>query len=576
MASHSLDTLWEQYRQGRISRREFLQGVAAVAGLAGLQAIASACAPTPAPAAPAAPTATPETAVATPQPEAPAAIEPKWLIYSGGQDVPTLDPSDRTDYSIGAVGRQLYDRLFRFEGGFPRPIEPCLCERWEGSDDAREWIFHLTNKAVFHDGTPVTAEAVKYSYGRTLRFQRQRSNLLLGLLEEKNIEVVDDYTVRMVLNEPYGDFPRLLAYQEQWIMNPKVVKDHEVGGDEGEKWLIEHEAGSGPFVIKEWQIGDHYSLEAVPDYWQGWPGRGRLAGFTWRIIRDTPQRRIALLAGEVDFADTIGTEDVELINNTPGYVCEVNYGTLAGYFKLNNQKGPTADVNFRRFLAYAFDYEGYIKSLGGLGKLLVGPIPDGIAYHDPNVQPVYRYDLEKAREALNQTPYKDGGIELDFVYVTGLTFEEQAGLILLDQLSKFNIKLDMIPKVWPDMVAACNKPETGPDISMIFVDSGPLPDVWFREQWYSPTWDRPTGGSFQSCDFYKNPEVDSLIEQVRRTVDEEERARILKELQRMIMEDIPGIPIYVLPNLVAYNKRVKGFKYFGDISVDFWRLWIED
>jgi peptide/nickel transport system substrate-binding protein len=380
----------------------------------------------------------------------------------------------------------------------------------------------------------------------------------------------------MVLNAPFGDFPRLLAFQEQPIMDPQQVMDHETGGDEGAEWLIEHEAGSGPFIISEWEPGNRYGFEAVPDYWQGWPGEGRLAGFVWRIIRENADRRIALLAEEIDAADTISTDDIDIINNTPGFHIQENFGRLAGYVKMNNQQEPTSDVNFRKFVAYAMDYEGLVNVLGGHAQLMVGPMPQGIAFHDPNVQPVYRHDLEKAKEHLDQTPWKDGGVELDYVYVTGLDFEEQLGLILLEQLGKFNIKVNLVPKVWPDMVAACGKADTGPAMSNIFVDSGPLPDNWFFDQWYSPSWDRETGGSFQACDFYRNPELDALVTQVRQTVDEAERERIIKELQQMVMDDIPGLPVYVLPNILGFRNRVKGYSYFGDISVDFWRLWIDD
>ncbi len=569
--SSEIQALLDRYLRGELSRRDFLRTVLAVGGLSAAQAILAACAPAPPPSgggqAGPGPTA---------QAGAPTGSEPQVLIYAAGQDIPTIDPSDRTDYSIGAVSRQLYDRLFRFEGGWPQPIEPCLCERYEGSDDATEWIFYLTDRAVFHNGDPVTAEAVVYSYQRTLRFQKQRSSVIAPFLDESGIEALDDTTVRMVLKSPFGDFPRLLAYHEQPIVNPRQVKEHEQAGDEGAAWLQENEAGSGPFVIKEWEPGNRYVFEAVPDYWQGWPGKGRLAGFVWRIIRETADRRIALLAGEVDIADTVSTDDIDIIANTPGYRVEENFGLLAGYVKMNNQKEPTSDLHFRKFIAYAMDYQALVDVLGGHAQLMVGPIPEGVPYHAPNVQPLYRHDLEKAREHLDQTPWKDGGIELDYVYVTGLDFEEQLGLILLEQLGKFNIKVNMVPKVWPDMVASCGFPDTGPHLINIFVDAGPIPYNWFAEQWYSKSWDRETGGSFQTCDFYRNPQVDTLVETLRGTVDPAEQERIVVELQRILMEEIPGLPVYVMPNILGLSDRVQGYVYYGDISVDFWRLWLAD
>jgi peptide/nickel transport system substrate-binding protein len=207
---------------------------------------------------------------------------------------------------------------------------------------------------------------------------------------------------------------------------------------------------------------------------------------------------------------------------------------------------------------------------------MTGPLPEGVPGYDPNITPRYTYDPVKAKEYLDKTPYKDGGFSIDFVYVSGLDFEEAGGLILLDELSKYSITLKMVPKNWPDIVGACNTPDTGPNMAFIFDQFPPLADTWLVEKYYSKSWDRPTGGSFQACTFYKNPDVDAMIDTLRKTVGKDEQIKLIKELQTKISEDAPDIPIYVQANILGFNKRVKGYKYFGDISVDFWRLWIEE
>ncbi|MFM7582159.1 MAG: ABC transporter substrate-binding protein, partial [Caldilinea sp.] len=125
------------FQSGRISRRQFLQTLAMLSGGVAL----AACAP----AAPAAPSAA----------SSAGGITPQVMIYGGSQDIASIDPSDRTDYSINAVMRQMYDRLFRFEGGWPQPIEPGLAQEWSASEDTREWTFQITDQAKFHDGTPL-------------------------------------------------------------------------------------------------------------------------------------------------------------------------------------------------------------------------------------------------------------------------------------------------------------------------------------------------------------------------------------------------------------------------------------
>src|SRR5262249_37677192 len=259
--------------------------------------------------------------------------------------------------------RQLYDRLFRFEGGWPQPVEPGLCAKYEASPDSREWTFHLTDKAKFHDGTPVTAESVAYSYQRTLRFKKQRSSLLSSFLDEKSIVAKDSSTVVMTLKSPYASFDRLLAFLEQPIVNMEAAKKNDKGGDEGAAYLVDHAEGSGPFTIKSWTVGTSYEFEAVADYWQGWPGSSHLSGFLWQIIRDSGTRKTSLLAGDIDVSDTIAASDIKEISANANLAVTVNYGLLAGYFKLNTQKkGPTSDVNFRKFLAYSFNRKAFSDS----------------------------------------------------------------------------------------------------------------------------------------------------------------------------------------------------------------------
>jgi peptide/nickel transport system substrate-binding protein len=207
---------------------------------------------------------------------------------------------------------------------------------------------------------------------------------------------------------------------------------------------------------------------------------------------------------------------------------------------------------------------------------MTGPLPEGVPGYDPNLQPQYNYDPAKAKEFLDKTQYKDGGISLDFVYVSGLDFEEAGGLLLLDEMKKYNITVNMVPKNWPDIVGSCTKPDTGPAVAFIFDQFPPLADTWLIEKYSSKSWDRPTGGSFQACSFYKNADVDAMLDKLRVTVDAKAASDLVAQIQSKVSEDAPDIPIYVSPNILGFNKRVKGYKYFGDISVDFWRLWIDD
>jgi peptide/nickel transport system substrate-binding protein len=563
----------------QVTRRRFLQLLTG-GGAMLVARCAPAASPTPQPTATtaAAPGETPTPVPPAPTPTTAPAPEPQVFIYSGGQDVPTLDPRDRGDYSINCMMRAVYDSLW-WQEGWPPKLTSNLVTSYDVSDDVREWVFHLDDRAVFHDGTPLTARAVEWTLKGILSFQRPRAANILPVMNEDSIEVLDNHTLRIVLTTPFADLPWLLGYGGQtFIANPDEVMAHETNGDLGEGWLLEHAAGSGPFAIKRWEPGSVYELEAVPDYWRGWPEGGRLSGVIWRIIRDSAERRMALLAGEVDAIDTVAVDDLALIDANEGTHTEVNPGFLTGYVKMHNQREPFSDVNFRKFMAYAFDYEGFVATQGGaaLCPLITGCLPDGVPGHDPNVQPIYRQDLEKAKEYLDKTPWADGGLDIEFVYVTGLPFEEAMGTMLAQPLADFGFTVNLVPKVWPDMVAMSTHPDTGADTMAVFDDMGPVATQWFRYQYYSPFWDKPEGGSFQSACFYKNPAFDAVLEEAEGTADPEQRMELIKDMQGMIMEDIPAIMLYTMPNMLGFADRVKGYEYTGYIALDFWPLWIEE
>jgi peptide/nickel transport system substrate-binding protein len=171
------------------------------------------------------------------------------LVFSGNQPVPILDPHQRYDWSTRMMQRCLYDALVRYEGS-PARVVPWLAERWETSADGKTWTFHLTDKARFHNGDALDAEAVRFSFARGLRLNKGISWMLSRHLKPEAIEAVDASTVRFTLERAYPDF---LSFLPLWfIANPKQVTANAEGDDDGQKWLTANEAGSGPFRIRRW------------------------------------------------------------------------------------------------------------------------------------------------------------------------------------------------------------------------------------------------------------------------------------------------------------------------------------
>src|SRR6266480_3577676 len=300
------------------------------------------------------------------------------LVFAGRQEVPTIDPSVKYDWSIRMMQQALYDALVKYTGD-PPEIVPWLAESWESSPDARTWTFHLVKNARFHTGDPVTAEAVRWSFVRTLRLNAGPAWMLSDFLKEDGVKVLGAHTIQFALTRPYAPF---LSFLPWWyVMNPKQVLAHEVGGDLGQKWLTSNEAGSGPFRIKRWEQGVLYEIEAVDGYWKGWPSKDHVGGVILKIVREAAVQRAALLRGEADIVEGLSADDFDQVAKMRGIVVPTHPGMTTFGIKMNTQKAPTRDVNLRKALSYAFDYEALLKIYNGNAILQTSPFPNATRGH---------------------------------------------------------------------------------------------------------------------------------------------------------------------------------------------------
>ena len=142
-------------------------------------------------------------------------------------------------------------------------VEPSVAESWTVSDDGTVWTFTIRKGITFPDGTPLDAEAVRFSFQRTLDIGKGPADNI-GAIDK--MEVLDPQTLKITLKNPYGPFLQTLATDGASIVNPKVM-EHEKDGDLAQAWLAENTNGSGPFTLKEWTRGQQCVLEAKPDYW---------------------------------------------------------------------------------------------------------------------------------------------------------------------------------------------------------------------------------------------------------------------------------------------------------------------
>lgn len=474
----------------------------------------------------------------------------KVLLYGGNQDIDNIDPATGENYSINAALLSLYDALFIVRG---ENAEPNLVDTWEVSDDALVWTFNLKPQARFHDGSPVNAEAVVYSFNRALELAGPPTYRWAGIADTSSAVALDEDTVQFTLLQPFAPFIGTLT--QLFIVNPAIVEANR-GDDFGQTYLRTNAAGSGPFRQGRWEIGNLYEFIAVEDYWGGWKSPDHPDSVLWLIQRDSATQLNSLLARQTHIADTPSGQDVERINADPGLSVIENFGYFVNTLKMNNQGRYTSDINLRKAIAHAMNYDVLPDIQDIPIQIMPGPTPLNFPGAVPDLD-VPTYDLDRAREFLAQTPWPNGGITLDYVYVTEFTREEIPGLLLLEGLAELNITLNMIPMLWPDMVASCASPETGPDIINIYTQPAYLDmDAHLYNQYHSGQW-----GSFNSCSFYRNPEVDRLLDEARVTGDPDVRTELYNQAQRLIAADQPSVWMYSESTLIAMNDCIQGYVF---------------
>ena len=150
--------------------------------------------------------------------------------------------------------------ILKYEGN-PPEYKPWLAKSWDVNDDGKVSTFHLVNNAYFHNGDKVTAESVRWSFWRTLTIGKGPAWMLKDFLKSENIKVLSENKIQFTLERPYSAF---LSFIPWWyIMNPKELMEKEVDGDLGQKYLIDHEVGSGPFKVIRVEPGTLYELQRV-------------------------------------------------------------------------------------------------------------------------------------------------------------------------------------------------------------------------------------------------------------------------------------------------------------------------
>lgn len=452
---------------------------------------------------------------------------------TSSQDVPWLLPVYAGIFSYAADGS----------------VAPGLAESWELTEESL--TITLRDGLTFHDGTVLDADAVVANMERAMTLET--STVKADLSSVASVEAVDDLTVVFELSAADAALPAKLADRAGMIISPAAF-------DDGTNLAIDP-VGAGPWMLVEHSPGDHLTVERFDGYYD--PDSVLLASLTVRLIEDDDTRLSAIRAGEIDVAQ-IPAAQVQLASADPSLEVRTDPALAIDHLGLNISLPPFDDPLVREAINYAIDrealYEGVYR---GIGTIAWQPFPPGYFAHDPELEEMYPYDPDKARELLADAGYPDG-FSFDFKTNTQ-PFRVQLTEAVAGMLADIGIESNIIPM-------------EGPALLDEFYYQNAVPmyvTPWGGRADPSQTLDNLFGPSgLNNPSKITDPELAAVLDEARASGDPEARGELFREASRLIMQDsrmiplmFPGVTTVVRDNVVGYSTPLTGKANFLNVGV---------
>lgn len=474
------------------------------------------------------------------------------FVFANTSTYDTLDPHLILDVGRVASRINLYDGLMRWQDN-PAKLEPWLAEKYSISQDGRTYRFSLRKGAKFHDDTEIKASDVVYSMERILALKQGAYSLFAALVAPGSTKVIDDHTVEFNLIKASAVF--LAIIPEVHVVNAALIKKNEINNDWGRAWLAKNDAGSGSYKLKHYDSMIGFSATRFADHWNKKWGAKPIEEIEFRTVVDVNSRVLGLIEG--DFQGTDGylpPDQIKRLREAPNVSILEAESMRIFYAIIHNGREPFNDINVRKALSHAFDYDGFTKNiLSGWVERNPVPLPN-TNWAAPKGVKGYTYDLDKAKEYLAKV--KEPIREITIASVAGYQQTEQAAALLQLNLARLGIKSRLVSEPWPV-------------VSSKMHDEKQMYDVLFL--WKSTYYADPNNwvGEMYDCDqiggrnnsWYCNREVDKLLKDALSTTDLGLRRGNYERAAVMVMQDAAGLFIDNTKWYGAFDKKVNGIRF---------------
>ena len=457
-----------------------------------------------------------------------------------------LDPRFATDANAVRIGGLIYDSLLRADQ--QSRLSPQLASTWEMADD-RTYIFELHNNVKFHDGTPLTAADVKYTYDSIRR--QDTLSPKRGLLEPlSSIEIIDNHRLVFRLTSPQPAFVEQFTFGIVPQGSPPPLAGRE-----------RPPAGSGPFKFHSNIRGEQFIVDANPGYWGGAP---RLERIKFRAIPDALVRVLEFKNQQIDFMQNdLEPDMLPWLTRNAGAQINAQLGTTFQYIGINMEHAILRQTKVRQAIALAIDRTAIIRHILKDSAIAANSLlsPLNWAYDATTRQ--WPHDPARARSLLDNAGFRDPDgdgprprFRLSFK-TTNVDLRRRIAEILKDQLARVGIELEIRSYEWGTFYGDIKKGNFHL-YSLAWV--GILdPDIYYQLFHSSSI---PPNGDNRGR--YRNNELDRLLEKGRRTADATERKAVYGRVQQLLAEELPYIPLWWWKNTVVSQSKVAGFVPYPD------------
>ncbi len=489
--------------------------------------------------------------------------EGDWLIWGFRVEPKTLNQInvDNDIYSRWITTPQIFEPLMAYD--FDNvTLKPLLAESYQISDDGLEITFRLRNNVHFSDGVPVTADDVIFTYETIINPKVDAADIANMYVDVDRAVKVNEREVKFFMKRPYFKALEILSFWDVGIY-PKHIYEFEDVNEFNKR--VSEPVGSGPYMFEKWDVGQQIVLRRNENYWGPKP---KLKKVIYKFISNPIAAVQALRSHEVDIIIPEPDQFSDLVDDTEfkkEFDCIAYWNPGVPFYYLGwNQDTPFfKDKRVRLAMTHIVNRKEIISELlKGHGEMVTGPYYIKGPQNDPDIKP-WPYDLNRARELLDEAGWvdsdgdglrdKDGvTFRFKFIYSSASALYERLAKLLKDEAAKVGIEMIAEPYEWSVLIPRLSDRKFE---AMVMGWGGDIIEDNYQIFHSSQIGNR--GSNYVGFD---NAEADRLLEEIRCTMDEEERDKLCHQLHRILHEEQPYTFLFTRPTFRLVDKRFKNVK----------------